>query len=461
MLNPSENVPEHLGFGEESPTHMVALAQSFSVAGEVQPHTLLDGNSQEALVPLNVDDACKTSCLRFRLSDKVAVSSAEAKQLWPTLRLPSMKPQGSACHMSRLGQGEFSKYFANSVASFLWLKPQGSACHMSRLGQGEFSTQFAYQVASFLWFQRDPAGVLVTHRSLSIDWAGSCKIIWIMSTGVYQRQQHTLVDSADEYSNSGGLWIETNKDTFKLLNGSAMSRSAHHQVEVAFQKGGSGWSPDLRWFVGVWVDGVLCRTQLWSSLQNARSGFFRWFYPPRLHPGELKDNLRRGGRDASFVVEWIGGGGEVTDLRAHSGELVGAAIPNISLYTQLKPQHEARLNLIANGNDTNAHALVASGGGHQVPGSTFMNPLACLPKNKAHQLDTQLKPQHEARLNLIANGNDTNADAPVACGGGHQVPGSTFMNPLACLPKNKAASKCCGSASKAPDTEVQFGGGIR
>mmetsp|Transcript_56264 Transcript_56264/g.111823 ORF Transcript_56264/g.111823 Transcript_56264/m.111823 type:complete len:111 (-) Transcript_56264:377-709(-) len=76
-------------------------------------------------------------------------------------------------------------------------------------------------------------------------------------------------------------------------------------------------------------------------------------------------------------------------------------------------------------------------------------------------LYTQLKPQHEARLNLIANGNDTNADALVASGGGHQVPGSTFMNPLACLPKNKAASKCCGSASKAPDTEVQFGGGIR
>merc|ERR1712032_570563 len=209
--------------------------------------------------------------LRFQMSDKILASSIEAKLLWPMLRLPSVKPQGSACHMSRLGQGEFSK-------------------------------QFAHQVASLLWFQRDPAGVLVTHRSLSIDWAGSCKIIWIMSTGVYQRQQHTLVKSADEYSNSGGLWIETNKDTFKLLNASAMSRNAHHQVEVAFQKGGSGWWPDRRWFVGVWVDGVLCRTQLWVHPR-----FVRWLSPPRLHPGELKDNLRWGGRDASFVVEWIGG----------------------------------------------------------------------------------------------------------------------------------------------------------
>merc|ERR1712032_1030071 len=231
--------------------------------------------------------------LRFQMSDKILASSIEAKLLWPMLRLPSVKPQGSACHMSRLGQGEFSK-------------------------------QFAHQVASLLWFQKDPASVSVTHRSLSIDWAGSCKIIWIMSTGVYKRQQHTLVDSADEYSNSGGLWIETSKntfkDTFKLLNGSAMSRSAHHQVEVAFQKGGSGWSPDSRWFVGVWVDGVHCRTQLW---EDARSGFCDFGCPPRLHPAELKHNLRRGGRDASFVVEWIGGCGEVTDLRAHSGEFVG------------------------------------------------------------------------------------------------------------------------------------------
>jgi len=298
-------VSEDLGFGQKPPTPVSALDPRCLVAEAVQPSTRFDGNLQQAVLPLpDISDAYDTTYLRFQMSDKILASSIEAKLLWPMLRLPSMKPQGSACHMSRLGQGEFS-------------------------------TQFAYQVASFLWFQRDPAGVLVTHRSLSIDWAGSCKIIWIMSTGVYQRQQHTLVDSADEYSNSGGLWIETSKntfkDTFKLLNGSAMSRNAHHQVEVAFQKGGSGWYPDMRWFVGVWVDGVLCRTQLWSSLQNARSGFFRWFYPPRLHPGELKDNLRRGGRDASFVVEWIGGGGEVTDLRAHSGELVRCSNPQHQL----------------------------------------------------------------------------------------------------------------------------------
>eukprot|EP00419_Tripos_fusus_P011747 CAMPEP_0172659122 /NCGR_PEP_ID=MMETSP1074-20121228/3214_1 /TAXON_ID=2916 /ORGANISM="Ceratium fusus, Strain PA161109" /LENGTH=105 /DNA_ID=CAMNT_0013474533 /DNA_START=57 /DNA_END=371 /DNA_ORIENTATION=- len=105
MLGVFENVPEHLGFGEGSPTPMVDLAPTFSVAGEVQPSKLLVGNSREALLPLpDVDDAYETSCLRFLLSDKIAASLAEAKQLWPTLRLPSMKPQGSACHMSRLGQ---------------------------------------------------------------------------------------------------------------------------------------------------------------------------------------------------------------------------------------------------------------------------------------------------------------------------------------------------------------------
>merc|ERR1712032_42198 len=81
-----------------------------------------------------------------------------------------------------------------------------------------------------------------------------------------------------------------------------------------------------RWFVGVWVDGVLCRTQLWVHPR-----FVRWLSPPRLHPGEPKDNLRWGGRDASFVVEWIGGGGEVTDLRAHSGELVRCSNPQHQL----------------------------------------------------------------------------------------------------------------------------------
>jgi len=204
------------------------------------------------------------------------------------LRLPSMKPQGSACHMSRLGQGDFAKHFANSVASFLW-------------------------------FQRAPAGVSVTDCSLSVDWAGSCKITWIMSTSAYQCRQHTCVESADERSNSVGLWIETNQDTFKLLDGSAMTSSVPHQVEVAFQKGGDGWYPDECWFVGVWVDGVLCRPKLW---EDTKSRFEVCGNPPRLDSGKLKDNLRRGGRSASIAVEQIGGYGELSDLRAHSGEFV-------------------------------------------------------------------------------------------------------------------------------------------
>jgi len=273
---------------------MSELDPTFSLSGEVQPSTASDGNVQEAVLPLpDIDDAYDTSYFRFILSDKIAASSAEAKRLWPTLRLPSMKPQGAACHMSRLGQGEFSK-------------------------------QFARHVASFLWFQTRPAGALVTHRSLSIDWAGSCKIIWIMSTGAYQCQQHTFVESADEYSKNVGLWVKTKTDTFKLLDGSAMSCSVPHQVEVAFQKRGDAWSPDRIWFVGVWVDGVLCRTKLW---EDTRSIFNMCGKPPRLHPGQLKNNLTKGGRSASIVVEWIGGYGEITDFRAHSGDLIRCSNP--------------------------------------------------------------------------------------------------------------------------------------
>jgi len=261
-----------------------------------------NADNQQTIFPLP-DEAYETSYLRFSLSDRFAASAAEARLLWPVLRLPSMKPQGVACQMSRLGQGEFSKRVANHVASFLW-------------------------------FQRDLASAAATHSSVSVDWAGSCRIVWILSLGIYHHQQDRLGETVEEYSNSVGLWIETNKDTFKLLDGFAMSRSTTHQVEVAFQKGDCFWSPSARWFVDVWVDGLLCKTKLWDA---ARSRFEVLGCPARLHPGELAANLDHGGPHASIVVEWIGSCGEVTDLRTHSGELIRCSDPQ----HQLAPRIEA------------------------------------------------------------------------------------------------------------------------
>jgi hypothetical protein len=148
------------------------------------------------------------------------------------------------------------------------------------------------------------------------------------------------VDSADEYSNSGGLWIATNKDIFKLLNGSAMSRNAHHQVEVAFQKGGDGWYPNECWFVGVWVDGVLCRPKLW---EDTKSRFEVCGNPPRLDPGKLKNNLRRGGRSASIAVEQVGGYGELSDLRAYSGEFVRCNNPHHQLVAPVEASERSQI----------------------------------------------------------------------------------------------------------------------
>lgn len=313
-----------LGFGETPPQPLPG--PSFSVLGEIRPAGNQPSFAHEVAFPLTWDDtsdlpphwtqhwseehqhyyyfnrvfgACtwrrptimdevdfdETNYLRFSLVDKVAASSAEAKLLWPLLRLPSWKPQGPACHLSRLGQGVLAQHVT-------------------------------YLIASFLWYEADPARRAAAHRSVSVDWADSCEIVWISSVGTHgPSSRRGLVFDPKEYSTSAGLWIHTNKDTFKLLDASEMGSDTTHQVEVAFQKGGNGWSPDGRWFVSVWFNG-----------QAVGCG-------ARVHPGDLRGNLDRGGPDGrSVVVRWIGGCGElvVADLQICAGEL----IPGVSSHVE-------------------------------------------------------------------------------------------------------------------------------
>jgi hypothetical protein len=230
-------------------------------------------------------DLIEISYLQFSLSDIIGTFAAEAKLLWPVLRLPSVKPQGLACHMGRLGQGEIGR-------------------------------AVAFLVASFLWYERDPAADVAVHRSVSVDWADSCEIIWISSVGTDPPAALNGLVEGQMYPHSVGIWIKTNKDSFKLVDGSALSHSKTHEVVVAFHK-----LSDARWFVGVWVDGLLCTPMLWEELRHR---FEPFPYPVRLHPGEAERNLERGGRGGSGVVEWIASSDRlmVADLQIHSGELL-------------------------------------------------------------------------------------------------------------------------------------------
>merc|ERR1711862_1081223 len=100
-----------------------------------------------------------------------------------------------------------------------------------------------------------------THCSISVEWAKSCRITWVSSVGARQPQElHGLTKEPEEYLNSGGLWISTNKDTFKLIDACGLQWHTPHRIEVAFQKG--AW-----WFVGVWLDGLLCSPRTWNTPQ--------------------------------------------------------------------------------------------------------------------------------------------------------------------------------------------------
>lgn len=297
-----QQTPYGFDFGETPPQPL--LGPSFSVPGEIQRTSSQASFVHEIVLPFtgngagdmedDIDELAlfDASYLRFSLVDKIAASSAEAKLLWPILRLPSWKPQGSGCHMSLLGRG----YLAQKIA---------------------------HLIASFLWYETDPlAGHAAAHRSVSVHWADSCQIVWIHSVGTHETeethgQMRSLGVTSEEYPTSAGLWIHTNKDTFKLLDTPEMGSGMTHQVEVAFQKGGGGWAAHGRWFVNVWLNGLLCKKGRGT----------------RLHPSDPRGGLDRWWSEGRVVVEWIGGCDElaVSDLQICTGELIPGVANHVEI----------------------------------------------------------------------------------------------------------------------------------
>lgn len=227
--------------------------------------------------------------LRFSFVDKVAMSSFEAEHVWPVLHLAAMKPQGPDCPMSKLGQGSMARHAVNLIASFLW-------------------------------YETSPTRHMPAHRSVSLDWANSCEIEWIAKVGV--RVPDELADrygDNDKYLKSAGLWIHTNKDSFKLLDASDLAGNTAPRVEVAFQKGGHPWKKqtNMSWFVGVWVDGKHCKPHCWKT---SKSRFEELPISARLHPGDAAIDLLSGG---DRVTIQRNGWGEfaVEGLQIHAGKL--------------------------------------------------------------------------------------------------------------------------------------------
>lgn len=263
-----------LGFGQQapSPPHRNVFA-----SGMIRPPLVGDVGTQETVVGESPNGV---SYLQFTLSNEAAAAAS----VWPLLVLPTRKPQGSACHMTKLGQG----YLARDVVN---------------------------RVACFLWPERGTLPSAQYHRSVTVKWAESIAVTWVLSLGT-RRQGPAVFD--DEYPHCAGLWLHTNKDTVKLCDAADLSHNTTHNVQIALdQPIDEPCSRGRRW-VAVWLDGRLCLPHYWDKTQSL---YAKDTSAPRVQSVGAWLNLERGGRLASVIVTWEGDRGEVSDICIYAGHL--------------------------------------------------------------------------------------------------------------------------------------------